>query len=284
MGERSLRAALECGLLKQVWRGVVIRSADALDLRTRAAAAVLAVGRHSVLSGSTAIALHGCDAAGGTADVHVTVPYSRSSRSRPGLVVHQNRFESADIVDLDGLPVFALDAALADFLCDGDKRVAFASLDQALSGLPDARRESFRASIRDRLAARDDRRGVSRAFMLTDLASGKADSPPESYFRLIVVEAGFPLPTVQHEIHTIDGRLLYVLDLAWVERRIALEYDGYAAHEDRAGYDAERDQRLAGRGWIVVRARADDLRDPARVLAELRAAFQKRSPRDRVRV
>ncbi|SFQ21951.1 Protein of unknown function [Amycolatopsis arida] len=61
-----------------------------------------------------------------------------------------------------------------------------------------------------------------------------------------------------------------------MQYRIALEYDGYAAHEERAVYDAERDERMAARGWIVVRARADDLRDPSRVLAELRAAFDKR--------
>ena len=113
--------------------------------------------------------------------------------------------------------------------------------------------------------------------MLLALATGKAESPPESILRLIVVEAGFPVPEAQFEITTVDGRRLYVLDIAWPALRIALEYDGFAAHEERQERDAERDQRLAGRGWVTIRATAADLRDPSRVLAELQACFASRA-------
>lgn len=276
VGERALRTALNGGLLEQLWRGVVVDSSHALELRTRAGAAVLAVGEHAVLSGPTAVALHGYSAAE-SADVHVTVPYSRAARSRRGLVLHQNRFEADDVVEIGGLPLFASDFALAELLCDGDKRMAFASLDQALAVRTEQQGADLRAAIRSRLANRDDPRGTTRAGMLTEIATGKADSPPESSFRLIVIEAGFPVPDAQYEVHTIDGRRLYVLDMAWPQWRIALEYDGFAAHEDSKCYDADRDDRLAGRGWIIVRAEAADLRDPSRVLAELRAAFAQRS-------
>jgi hypothetical protein len=277
MGERALRSALAAGVLVQPWRGVIIRSTDALDLRTRAAAAVLATGRRGVLSGPTAVALHGCEAAQRSAAIHVTVPYSGSTRSRPGLVLHQNRFSPEDVTHLDGLPVFAADRALADYLCDGDKRSAFAGLDQALALLPEAQRPRLGQAVRQRLAERDDRRGVHRARMLVELATGKAQSPPESIFRLIVVEAGYPIPEPQYEVRTLAGRLLYLLDMAWESHRVALEYDGVAAHEDRADADAERDRRMAERGWTVVRARAADLGDPSRVLADLRSAFAARS-------
>lgn len=276
MGKQAVRTALSSGVLKQPWRGVVIRADSALDLRTRAHAAVLAIGAHAVVSGPTAVALHGYDAAD-SIDVHITVPYSRSARSRSGLVVHQNRFEPQDVVQLDGLPVFAHDLALADFLCDGDRWSAFASLDQALRGLDPTAAGAVRASIRARLESRDDPRGVSKALMLTELATGKADSPPESWFRLIVVEAGFPIPEPQFEIRTIDGRVLYLLDMAWVERRIGLEYDGYVAHEQRSAYDAERDERMSKRGWIILRATAADLKNPDRILAALRQAFEARA-------
>jgi len=276
LGKRPLQAALDSGVLRQPWRGVIVPAAQALDLRTRAAAAILAVGEHAVLSGPTAVALHGYTAAA-SPDIHVTVPYTRSARSRAGLVVHQNLFVAEDVVDLGGLPVFAPDLALAEFLCDGDKRHAFASLDQALVGLDDHSIAGMKARIRARLDARDDPRGVARALLLTELATGKAESPPESFFRLIVVEAGLPIPTPQYKILSIDNDVLYRLDMGWEAVRVALEYDGYAAHERRAAYDAERDRRLAQRGWIVVRARAADLSDPTRVLAELRAAFARRS-------
>ncbi len=175
--------------------------------------------------------------------------------------------------------MFSLDRALADHLCDGDKRTAFAALEEALHNLPPGHREILRTNVRDRLIDRRDRRGIHRAQMLLALATGEADSPPESILRLIVVEAGLPIPVVQYEINTVDGRKLYVLDLAWPELRIALEYDGYATHEDRRDYDAERDARMTARGWITIRATAADLRDPRRLLAELRAAFARRAAR-----
>ncbi|EMD23345.1 hypothetical protein C791_7268 [Amycolatopsis azurea DSM 43854] len=207
----------------------------------------------------------------------MTVPYSRRIKSKPGLTVHQADFRPSDVVELDGLATFSLDLALADFLCDGDKRTAFAALDEAMHGLAPDHVRVLRENVRDRLADRRDQRGIHRALLLLDLATGKAESPPESILRLIVVEAGFPVPEVQYEITTIEGRKLYVLDLAWPSRRIALEYDGFASHEERHGYDAERDARMAGRGWVTIRASAADLRDPRRVLAELAKAFGMRA-------
>jgi hypothetical protein len=276
LGQRAVTQALSSGLLAQPWRGVVVNGSDSLKLATRAEAALLVAGRPAVLSGATSLALHGISAAE-SADIHLTVPYARRVRSKPGLVVHQSTYQPEEVLELDGLSVFSLDRALADFLCDGDKRAAFAALDEAMAGLSPGHVWKLRENVRDRVLDRPSRRGIHRALMLLELATGKADSPPESVLRLTVVEAGLPVPEVQYEIRTIEGRLLYLLDLAWPPQRIALEYDGFAAHEERRDYDAERDARMAGRGWITVRASAADLRDPTRVLRELRAAFKKRS-------
>lgn len=267
---------LASGVLAQPWRGVVIHAADALNLATRAQAALIAVGPPAALSGATSLALHGISAVDEPV-VHLTVPYARRVESRSGLAVHRAEFTECDVVELDGLAVFSLDLALADFLCDGDKRTAFAALDQAMHGLAPDHCSRLRENVRDRILDRRSKRGIHRAQMLLALATGKAESPPESILRLVVVEAGFPVPEVQYEITTIDGRRLYVLDMAWPERRIALEYDGFAAHEERGEHDAERDQRLAGRGWVTIRATAADLRDSSRVLAELEAQFKRRA-------
>ncbi|MFI0804964.1 Protein of unknown function [Amycolatopsis lurida] len=276
LGRRRVLEGLATGVLVQPWRGVVVHAADLLKLTTRAQAALLVVGQPSALSGATALALHGISAVGDTS-IHVTVPHSRRIKSKPGLSVHQAGFQASDVIELEGLATFSLDLALADFLCDGDKRTAFAALDEAMHGLLPDHVRALRANVRDRIVDRRDRRGIHRALMLLDLATGKADSPPESVIRLIVAEAGFPLPEAQYEITTIDGRTLYVLDMAWPSRRIALEYDGFASHEGRQDYDSERDARMAGRGWITIRVSAADLRDPQRFLAELSRAFERRT-------
>ncbi len=253
-----------------------MRSSDALKLKTRAEGALLAVGRPAVLSGPTSLALHGISASA-CANIHITVPYERRIKSKPGLVVHQGYYRPTDVIELDGLATFPVDLALAEFLCDGDRRTAFAALDEWLRALPPDHDGKLRENIRDRLEDRRDRRGIHRALTLLELATGKAESPPESILRLIVVEAGFPVPEPQYELTAIDGRLLYRLDMAWPSRRIALEYDGYAAHEDRATYDAERNARMAARGWITIRAVAADLRDSSQLLKDLDEAFRLRS-------
>jgi hypothetical protein len=276
LGRRAVLEGLATGVLAQPWRGVVIHAADALNLATRAQAALIAVGPPAALSGATSLALHGISAVNDT-NVHLTVPYARRVESRPGLVIHRAELTPHDVIELDGLAVFSLDLALADFLCDGDKRMAFAALDEAMHGLVADHCQMLRDNVRDRISDRRSKRGIHRAQMLLALATGKAESPPESILRLIVVEAGFPVPEAQLEITDIDGRKLYVLDIAWPALRIALEYDGYAAHEERHEHDAVRDQRLAGRGWATIRAMAADLRDPSRVLAELETHFARRA-------
>lgn len=276
-GEHAVRVALRDGQFSQPWRGVIVERDRALQLTTRATAALLKVGGvESALSRQTAAALHGCTAAADCGDIHVSVPLSCRVRSRPGLIVHAERYAEGDIVVRMGLPVLALDLVLAELLCTGPRRLALACVDQALADLPKSQRAILLAEVDHRLVMRDDRRGTRRAEALLALGTGPADSPPESWLRLLVVDAGFPPPEPQVEVLDLQGRLVYLLDLAWPEVRIALEYDGYEAHEGRAEADAERDRRLAGRGWIVIRVRAEDLSKPARLIGEVRRAFAAR--------
>jgi hypothetical protein len=276
LGEHGMRAALRAGLLCRLWRGVFVPVDRLLDPRTRAAAALLLVGEEAVLSGLTAAYLLGCDAAVSCKDVHLTVPYSRRVHKRPGIVSHNDRFSAEDVVELAGLRVLALDLVIAELLCTGPRWSAVACADQALAGCALGQRSDFCDAVRERLRQRDNPKGVRGAHALVALVTAKAESPPESWLRLIVVDAGFPVPVPQFELCDLDGQVVYRLDLAWPTLRIALEYDGYEAHEDRVEHDAERDRRLVGRGWLTVRATAADLASPYRLLSELRKAFRAR--------
>ena len=70
------------------------------------------------------------------------------------------------------------------------------------------------------------------------------------------------------------------VDLAWPDRRVALEYDGVEWHGTAAqlGRDRARLNALLGAGWVVLHATARTLRDArsfATLLAQTRSALQR---------
>lgn len=275
LGQYGYRAALANGRLVQLWPRAFVDADKLLDLHARAAAALLTAGREAVISGLTAARLHGLTAAP-NGPVHVLIPYNRWVRPHDGLKVHHGRFGVDDVVELDGLRVLALDLVISQLLCSADRRVAVACADQAVGRQPAEDRDEFVEAIEHRLSSRTDRRGTRQAEALLAIVDGGAESPSESMLRLLVVDHGFALPNVQHQVCDLDGTVRYRLDLAWPQLRIALEYDGYEAHLDRELADAARDEDLSRRGWLVLRVKAADLRDSRRLLDELRKAFARR--------
>jgi hypothetical protein len=275
LGQYGLRTAMRNGELAALWRGVLVDPGRMLDQRTRAAAALIAVGTDAVVCGPTALVLHGCTAADEPV-VHVTLRYNRWASRDEGLRVHHGRVSDDDVVDAFGLPVLVFDLALADVLCTSARRLALVLADQAVALHQPADRAEFLALVAERVRARADRRGTRQARGLLPLVDGLAESPRESVLRLVVVDAGFPTPTVQHVVADAGGVPVWRLDLAWPQLKIALEYDGYEAHHGRAERDAAREDDLLRRGWIVVRARSGDLRDPRRLLDALADAFARR--------
>lgn len=275
IGRAAVRSAIANRRLTVFSRTVLVETRRELEFRTRAAAALLSAGWESALTGHSVLALHGCSAAD-RSPVHVLLPYSSAVRSRPGVVVHHGRASECDAEEVDGLRSQTLDCALAAVLCRAARKSAIACADQALGLHTSDSREEFRAWTEYRIEARSDPRGRRRGRALLDLATGLAESPPESWTLLALVDAGHPVPTPQHPILDIDGNVIYRLDLAWPELRIAVEYDGYAAHEHRKLDDARRDEDLRRRGWTVIRVTADDLLAPGRFLGEVASAFRAR--------
>jgi hypothetical protein len=274
LGPRQLANAIANKEVRPLWRGVVVESGRFLDPWTRSSAALLSAGEQAVVTGVTAAHLHGCRSVDSSA-THILLPYGPKIRSRLGLVVHNGRFVADDVTELDGIRVFPLDRVVADILCTSKPQDALAAADEALR-LAGGEHEVFRKKVAERLRRRADPRGTVRGAGLLDLASERVDSPPESWVRLMLIERGFPVPEVNWPIHAPDGTELYRLDLAWPALRIVVEYDGYEFHVGREADDGARADDLRRRGWIVIRADSDDLRDLSRVTAELRAAFARR--------
>lgn len=271
-----LRALVRDGLLVRYSRNVLIDRRRLFRLPTRAAAALLHVGPRSALTSHTAALVYGCTAADATA-VHLLCGPERATAARPKLVLHVGDWDEhePDVLELDGLRVLAFDVVIAELLCTVDRPLALACADQALATLDPPLRDRFRQEVGNRLRTRTDLR-AARGKVLLELASGLVESPAESGMFLALFDAGLPLPTPQHSVRDLSGRERYRLDFAWEESRVALEYDGFEAHEGRSDRDAAREADLRSRGWMVIRAGAPDLRDPTRLVATLRGVLARR--------
>lgn len=116
------------------------------------------------------------------------------------------------------------------------------------------------------------RRGPAalRAFL-----EARGDVPPtDSYLETqvwqVLVASRFPLPVRQYVI--LDGDLFVArADFAYVDKKVAIEADGYEPHDGRAAWERDRERlsRIASLGWRVIHATKKDVIDPTDFLSML---------------
>lgn len=275
VGAQEVRRMQESGRWQAPWSGVLVDADRLTDPLTRASAALALAGPDAVLGGPTAAHVHGCRSVE-PLPVHLVVPYGHWLRSRPGLDVHNARFIDPDREIQRELAVLSLERVLTDMLCRARPSDALAVADEVLAMIDVDRREAYRAAIARRLERRRDPRGTRRGARILGVATGRAESPAESWFLWRIVDCGFPAPEVNWSLRGPDGREVRRLDYAWPELRIAVEYNGYAVHEGREAEDADRIEDLRRRGWIVIVVEAEDLARPGRFEAALEQAFRQR--------
>ncbi|WP_313824308.1 DUF559 domain-containing protein [Candidatus Mycobacterium wuenschmannii] len=110
-----------------------------------------------------------------------------------------------------------------------------------------------------------------------------AESPKESWLRLILTQAGLPRPVTQ--IRVSDGQQVAYLDMGWEDPMVAVEYDGDHHRLDRQQYvkDVRRAELLDGLGWLVVRVIKED--HPRQIVGRVSRALAQRgyapAPRNR---
>lgn len=87
-----------------------------------------------------------------------------------------------------------------------------------------------------------------------------ADSRPETLTRLLLVVAGLPEPVIQPAIEVEDGTETLHPDLAYLEWRIAFEYEVERHREPgRWKRDITRREKFETAGWRDIRVTSDDL-------------------------
>jgi len=109
----------------------------------------------------------------------------------------------------------------------------------------------------------NDVRHVREALRFAD---ARAESPRESELRVLLHEAGIAV-VPQHVVVDAAGRFVARVDLALVDARIAVEYDGaWHASSSQLHRDRDRLNRLREAGWTVVSVTAASLTDPGAVV------------------
>jgi hypothetical protein len=82
-----------------------------------------------------------------------------------------------------------------------------------------------------------------------------AQSPKETWLRLLLINAGFPKPQTQIPVYDPNGYPKYFLDMGWENIMLTVEYDGDQHRKSRPQYvwDVERQEYINRVGWTHIR-------------------------------
>jgi hypothetical protein len=236
------------------------------SLKLRIAAACLWSNRGATVAGAAAAALHGAEWIPENVPVELICARTRSPR---GLVIRREALAEGETQLLSGRAVTTPERTAFDVGRRGAVHSAVARLDAL------ARATGFKVDDVLRVAQAHPRSPGLRALETAlDLVDPGAQSPRESYLRLLLIDAGFPRPRTQIPVPGVDGIPVAYLDLGWEDWMVAVEYDGDHHRTDRRQYvkDIHRLEMLEEMGWQIVRVVAEDR--PAAILRRVRAAIR----------
>jgi very-short-patch-repair endonuclease len=235
-----------------IYPGVYVAKDAVINPVTRAEACFLWSRRRGVVAGFSAAALHGA---------------KWISAARPGEIIHGNRHPPSrvrtwadgiaedEIEEICGIRVTTPPRTALDIACRYRVDEAVAAIDSL------ARATGLKPPDVELLAQRyAGRRGINRARTTLDLIDSGAESPRETWLRLVLTRAGMPRPQTQIAVHDKFGQLIACLDMGWQDIMVAVEYEGDHHRTDRRQFnkDIRRTEILAGLGWIVVRVTSED--------------------------
>jgi very-short-patch-repair endonuclease len=255
----------------KLFRDVYVTPGTELTPLVRARAGWLWSRRRGIVAGLSASALHGAEWV--SVDAPLEILHSNRN-AMPNLIVRGDRIDDDEVALIDGVPVTTPARTAPDLGC-------WYSMTESVAAIDDLFRATDLkvAEVETLMHRYPGRRGVQMARTAIGLADAGAQSPKETWLRLVLIRAGLPRPQTQIAIQDEFGDILAYLDMGWEEIKVAVEYDGEQHRNDRRQYtwDIRRVEMLERRGWIVVRVVAGDR--PADVVRRVRAAMARRESR-----
>lgn len=249
---------------RAIFRDVYVPSRHQLTLRDRIEGAWLWSRRRAVIAGVAASALHG--ARWIDDDIPIEVVWN-CTRPPAGVIARDETLSDDEVARVAGLPVTSVARTAYDLGRHLPRQRAVARLDALMHATPFSVEDVLLLAKRHRGA-----RGLRTLRAVLPVVDGGAESPRETWLRLLLIDAGLPTPTTQ--IPVLDGyRPVAFVDMGWANYKVAVEYDGDHHRHDRRHYvkDQRRLRKLAAMGWIVVRVIAEDSRED--VIRRVRGAL-----------
>ncbi len=245
--------------------------------RARAFAPALLPGQF--FSHATALALHDVELPPEHAErVHVSVEFPRTPPRGRG--IHGHSLRRLLPSQRFGLPVTTAETAWCHAAAVLSRAELVMAGDRLVTGVRVRGARADAETDLERLAAEHLRQlggpgSARRAWALERIRSG-VDSRMETRLRLLLVEHGLPEPVVDHAVPTIE-RMLHV-DLAYPDRRVAIEYEGDVHRTDQMRFrrDITRREQLEAAGWRVIRVTVADLADPRALVGRIRRVLAQR--------
>lgn len=230
--------------------------------------------RRAVITGRAAAALHGARWVDEAAPVELLWNNNHAPR---GIITRNERFACDEVWELYDMPVASPQRTAFDLGRFLPRVKAVAHLDSL------ARATGLHSEHVLPLA--DTYKGARKVRCLRealDLMDSGAQSPKETWLRLLLIDAGYPRPTTQIPVLDDAGIAFAYLDMGWEDVGISVEYDGEQHRTSRAQYtkDIRRQRSIERQGWINLRVVADD--HPSQVLARVADAWAQRQTEGRV--
>jgi hypothetical protein len=257
-----------CTRYTRLFRDVYVDPDVEVTAALRATAGWLWTRRRGVVAGFSAAALHGSK---WVEDTRVVELIHDNRHRVSGIQTRGDRLEHDEIEIVAGVPVTSPVRTVLDLGCWYPTMPAVMAVDAL------ARATNIKAADVELLVQRySGRRGIARARQAVGLFDAGAQSPKETWLRLVLVQAGLPRPQTQIPVRGEFGDVIAYLDMGWEDVKVAVEYDGDQHRSDRSQYiwDIRRLEMVQQLGWIVVRVVAGD--KAADVIRRVRAALARR--------
>jgi very-short-patch-repair endonuclease len=249
-----------------IHRGVYLVGHPGTVPLTLETAALLACGRHAVLSHRSAALIWWGLPPADDRDVDVTITRG-ARRCRDDIRVRESPLAPADVKVRQRLPLTSPERTLIDL----GRELPETWIEWAIE---DGRRRGLltRASMKRAVTRAGRRSGVAPVRDVLNAEGGPAFTRSEAEARLLALLRRAALHPDEANAR-VEG---HEVDLVWRSRRLVVEVDGYAYHSGRAAFerDRARDAELQAAGYKVIRVTWRQLVEtPARVVALIARAL-----------